>query len=81
MTGFFNASQAVYRRPPAALSQGQFLSLVAVPIAPGKFNLRAPDAELRERVDRIERLVARQCKPTGLRDVWLAGCSRGKVVS
>ena len=82
MTGLFNASEDVFHRPPSALNDRQFLSLVAVLIAPRKFTLAAPNADLEERTDRIERLVSKKCQPAGLRDVWLEGCanpSRGRV--
>jgi membrane carboxypeptidase/penicillin-binding protein PbpC len=75
MTGLFSASEAVFHRPPSALSEHQFLSLVAVLIAPRKFNLTSPNSDLEERTARIERLVSKQCQPTGLRDVWLEGCA------
>jgi len=75
MTGFYKASHAVYGRPPAALERQEFLTLVAVMIAPSKYNLRRPDKPLRERVERIENLVLKRCQPSGVRDVWLEGCS------
>jgi membrane peptidoglycan carboxypeptidase len=75
MAGFFNASQLIYGRPPAALSDHDFLSLVAIPIAPRRFSLIARSPELEERVARIERLVKKVCQPDGLRDVWLNGCA------
>lgn len=75
MKGFLEASRQVYGRPVGEISEREFLTLVAVPIAPGTYNLRKPDAGLNERVDRIERLIAHQCRPLGLRDVWLEGCA------
>lgn len=75
MVGFFNASQQVYGRPPAALSEHEFLSLVAVPIAPRRFSLVKRNPEFDERIARIEKLVRKQCEPDGLRDVWLKGCA------
>jgi membrane peptidoglycan carboxypeptidase len=75
MAGFFDASEAIYGREPALLSQTEFLTLVAVPIAPRTFNLVQPNQQLLVRVKRIERLVGRKCQPKGLRDVWLIGCS------
>jgi monofunctional biosynthetic peptidoglycan transglycosylase len=75
MTGFYEASQRVYGRPPALLTEAEFLSLVAVPIAPRMFDLQHPNDALRTRVGRIQRLVRNQCRPAGLRDVWLKGCA------
>ncbi|MCO6186584.1 transglycosylase domain-containing protein [Rhizobium sp. L1K21] len=75
MTGFFNASEEVYGKPVSELSDHEFLRLVAVMIAPANYDLFQPDPELEERVARIERLVAGNCKPNGLMDVWLEGCA------
>ncbi|PRD45425.1 glycosyl transferase [Phyllobacterium phragmitis] len=74
MTGFYKASSAIYGRPPAELSNSEFIRLVAVLIAPGSYKLRENDTALNERVGRIERLVAGTCAPEGLSDVWLEGC-------
>jgi len=75
MTGFFQASQDIYGRPPSALDDEQFLALVAVMIAPSRFDLQAADAELAERVKRIQLLVQGHCTPLDHSDVWLEGCS------
>ncbi|RCI80089.1 glycosyl transferase [Brucella anthropi] len=74
MTGFHKASSAIYGRPPAELSNPEFIRLVAVLIAPGSYKLGENDTALNERVGRIERLVAGTCAPEGLSDVWLEGC-------
>ncbi|WP_275227679.1 transglycosylase domain-containing protein [Novosphingobium album (ex Liu et al. 2023)] len=75
MTGFFTASRQAFGQPPAALDQRRFLSLVAVGIAPRRFDLFHRDTALENRVGRIERLVAGTCRPTGNGDVWLEGCA------
>lgn len=74
MTGFHKASSVIYGRPPAELSNTEFIRLVAVLIAPGSYKLGQNDTALNERVARIERLVAGACAPEGLGDVWLEGC-------
>ncbi|KZM47991.1 transglycosylase domain-containing protein [Labrenzia sp. OB1] len=74
MKGFFVASQAIYQRPPAELTEREFLSLVAVLIAPGTYDLRREDAQLQERIARVEKLVSGECTPSGNGDVWLEGC-------
>lgn len=76
MTGFHKASSAIYGRPPAELSNTEFIRLVAVLIAPGSYKLRENDAALDERAGRIERLVAGSCAPEGWSDVWLEGCRK-----
>ncbi|MBB4856907.1 hypothetical protein HNO88_000204 [Novosphingobium chloroacetimidivorans] len=75
MKGFFMASRVIYDRPPAKLTDRQFLRLVAVVIAPTRFTLDAPDPALDERVARIERLLAGTCARTAGSDVWLQGCA------
>lgn len=75
MTGFFTASQQIYGRPPSQLSDREYLTLVAVGIAPRDFDLQRGNAALTTRVARIERLVQRKCRPAGVRDVWLDGCA------
>ena len=76
ITGFHKASSAIYGRPPAELTNTEFIRLVAVLIAPGSYKLRENDTALNERAGRIERLVAGTCAPEGLGDVWLKGCQQ-----
>lgn len=75
MQGMFTASTQVFGKPPAALSDGQWLRLVAVLIAPRMYNLSTPDTRLDDRVGRIEKLLAGRCEPRGNGDVWLDGCA------
>lgn len=74
ITGVHTASEAFFEQPVAALEDRDFLSLVAVMIAPGELKLTAPDAALERRVLRIERLLRGECTPAGHADVWLEGC-------
>ncbi|UUL82215.1 transglycosylase domain-containing protein [Sphingomonas qomolangmaensis] len=75
MQGMFVASEQMYGRQPANLTNREWLSLIAVLIAPGQYNLRAGDTKLNDRVRRIERLLAGACHPQSGRDVWLEGCT------
>ena len=75
VTGFAQAARAFYGREFGDLDDRQFLSLVAMQIAPKEFDpLRAPQANS-ERVRRIERLLAGRCKPTGVNDVRYEACA------
>ncbi|WP_283195241.1 transglycosylase domain-containing protein [Rhizobium sp. AN80A] len=74
ITGFHKASSVIYGRPPADLSDTEFIRLVAVLISPGSYKLAESDPTLDERVGRIERLMAGSCAPERLTDVWLEGC-------
>lgn len=76
MVGFYTASSEIYGRPPAQLSDLEFIRLVAMLIAPSSYDLTRDDIQLNERVGRIERLVSGNCAPTGFSDVWLEGCKQ-----
>lgn len=75
MIGLYSASEAVFSDPPSKISANHFLTLVAVMIAPGQYNLLDYDAALEERIRRITMLVDGSCKPVDQGDVWLEGCS------
>lgn len=74
MRGFHTASLEIYGRPPAELTQAEFIRLVAVLIAPTEYDLTRSDSGLEERAARIQRLAAGTCTPLGFSDVWLEGC-------
>ena len=63
MTGFFTASEAVFEAAPPELSDKEYISLLAVLIAPGSYNLQDGGENLSERIHRIERLLAGSCTP------------------
>ena len=73
-TGLAAASRQLYGEPLETLDRKRFLKLVAVLIAPARFDLANRDAALTERVLRITRLLDAECRPSGVRDVWLQGC-------
>jgi membrane carboxypeptidase/penicillin-binding protein PbpC len=76
MTGFHQASQTIYGQQPHEVEDEQFLSLVAVLIAPAKYNLGKDDAALQQRTDRISRLLSGNCSPKDNSDVWLESCAK-----
>ena len=73
--GLSEAARAYYGREVAQLSDRQFLSLVAMLMAPRDLNPRDNPEANAERVRRIERMLAGKCKPTGLRDVAYKACA------
>jgi membrane peptidoglycan carboxypeptidase len=73
--GFEDAARSFYGRPVARLSDREYLSLVAMLMAPAKLDLRRHPRENAERVARIEALLAGRCRPSGLRDVQYARCA------
>jgi monofunctional glycosyltransferase len=72
--GFDNAGRRFFGKPLAKLDRAQFMLLLATIIAPAELTPDAPNAKLKERVLRIDRLASRKCKPSSHNDVWLEGC-------
>jgi monofunctional glycosyltransferase len=72
--GFDTASRRFFGTPLDMLDAHRFALLIATGIAPAELSPDAPNAKLLERVARIKKLVAGQCKPSSLNDVWLEGC-------
>ncbi|WP_035266855.1 transglycosylase domain-containing protein [Ahrensia sp. 13_GOM-1096m] len=75
ITGFHQASQTIFEQQPNEIDEQQFLSLVAVLIAPSRYRLGTDDDKLKERVDRISKLVSGSCAPKDSSDVWLEACA------
>jgi membrane peptidoglycan carboxypeptidase len=74
VTGFADAARTYPGRSFADLDDRQFLSLVAMLMAPNALDpVRHKDANA-ERVRRIEALLAGRCRPVGLRDVTYEAC-------
>ena len=73
--GFDAASRRFFNTPLSELDRDHFVQLLAAGIAPKEFAPDKPDAKLNERIARIERLLARKCKPSSHDDVQLVGCA------
>jgi membrane peptidoglycan carboxypeptidase len=74
--GFSQASQEFFGKEVSALSDDEFLSLVATLVAPARFSPVTHAAENKERVDRIRRLIEGRCKPLNVADVEYVGCQQ-----
>ena len=75
VTGFNAAARAFYGRPLGRLTDREYLTLVAMLIAPNRLDpVRHPRANA-ERTDRIEALLAGRCRPRGLRDLYYEDCA------
>src|SRR4029077_12277900 len=61
--GFPAAARAYFGKEFSALTKDQFTSLVAMLIGPDQFNVAAHPDRNRERVDRIDRMLRRECAP------------------
>lgn len=74
IVGFANAARAYYGRDLRNLDGDQYLSLVAMLMAPKTYDpIRQPRANA-ERVRRIRAMLSGRCSPTGLRDVTYDTC-------
>ncbi|WP_298812837.1 transglycosylase domain-containing protein [uncultured Roseibium sp.] len=74
VTGFHRMSEAVYGATPDIIADDEYLSLLAILISPGRYNLGSDDQALQERTARIRRLVSGECAANDNSDVWLEGC-------
>lgn len=73
--GYAAAARTYYGRELAQLSDREFLSLVAMTVAPRDLDPVRHKAANEERVRRIEALLAGKCRPDGLRDVHYKACA------
>ena len=73
--GFPDAARTFYGRELPPLSDREYLSLVAMLVAPNRLNpLRNAEANA-QRTARIVALLGGRCRPDGLRDVYYEGCA------
>jgi membrane carboxypeptidase/penicillin-binding protein len=72
--GYAEAARAYYGREIGKLTDHEFLSLVAMTIAPNQLDPARHKAANDERVRRIEALLAGKCQPKGMRDVTYETC-------
>ena len=75
VVGIGAGARAWFGKPLAALTDREFLSLLAMGLSPRALDPVRHAAANAERVGRIERLLARRCRPDGFRDVVLKGCA------
>lgn len=57
--GFYEASRAIYHRPPSRLSDDEFLRLVAVATTSPQYRLDGADPRLDQQVNRLRDLLSR----------------------
>jgi membrane peptidoglycan carboxypeptidase len=74
--GFVDGARVYFGKDLFALSEQEFLELVAMLISPNELSpLRGAD-KLAERTARIQRMLAGLCAPEGLMDVYYRRCAR-----
>ena len=74
VTGFADGARTWFGKRLSELPEDEYLQLVAMLVAPDSLKPGRDDAGRLDRVERIKRLRANQCKPAGLRDTMLEGC-------
>jgi membrane carboxypeptidase/penicillin-binding protein len=73
--GFADAARVYFRKRSPELSRRYVVALVGMMVDPNQFHpVHHPDA-LGERIDRIERMLRRECKARGWRDVYYRDCA------
>ena len=75
IVGFSQAAQEYFGKSFQRVTDEEYLSLVAVIVAPERFSPEMHPAENKQRVMRIRRLVAGNCAPAGHSDVEYAACA------
>ena len=68
--GFGKATQLYYGKPFQSITEDEYISLVAMIIAPKTFHIKNHPDWNAERVTRIKKLIAGEYKPKGLMDMY-----------
>jgi len=73
--GFSEASETYFKKPAGELTDQEFLSLVAMILAPNSYNVSTHPQENHQRVQRIQNLLAGRCRPAGHTDIEYSQCA------
>ena len=76
VVGFSQGAQHYFGKTFQNLTDEEYLSLVALLLAPEQYSPATHLAANQERVARIHRLLAGACKPKGVADVEYVGCTK-----
>lgn len=68
--GFADAAKTYFGKQFNELTEDEYLSLVAMLIAPNQFNVKHHSEQNRARVETIKKVLSGEYKPKGLRDVY-----------
>ena len=74
--GFAQASQGYFKKDFHELTEDQYLSLVAMIIAPDTFSIERYPQRNRERVARIKKVISGEYRPKGLFDLYYGKLDR-----
>lgn len=72
--GFSEGAKVYFNKEFRALTEDEYLALVAMIIAPTDLNIATKAEANHQRVVRIQKLLRGQCKPTNLEDVYYQNC-------
>ena len=75
VTGFADAARTWFDTEFRALTEDQFIALVAMIIGPNALDPKRHLDANRERVARIRQLLAGECRPSGVFDPWYERCA------
>ena len=75
VNGFADAARVWIGKDIRQLDRREFLSLVAMVIGPNAYGIASQPERNAERLARIERLLAGECRPEGWRDVTYEACA------
>jgi membrane peptidoglycan carboxypeptidase len=81
VNGFAPAARAWLGKDVRELDRREFLSLVAMAVGPNAYGIASQPEQNAERVARIERLLAGECRPIGWRDVTYERCATARPAS
>jgi len=70
VTGFAGAAREYFKKEFTALSYDEYLSLVAMVIAPNNFHVINRPKSNKKRVERMKKVISGQYKPKGLMDLY-----------
>ncbi len=68
--GFRNAANHFYHKDISELSEDEFISLMAMPVSPRKYNIVSNPKNNRDRSDRIKKMLSGEYEPKGLFDIY-----------
>lgn len=73
--GFRDGAKTYFEKDFSQLTKDEFLQLTAIIVAPNDFEPRNHYAENQSRTNRIKHLLAGECRPAGMSDVYYENCA------
>ena len=71
--GLFDAAKYYYGKSVSELSRDEYISIVAMIIAPKTFNIQTNPEANKNRVEHIKKMISGEYKPKGLMDLYYGG--------